>query len=80
MTNKLTIDDIGYLKEIRQSLELDENDSSEDCNILAMEPFHRVSLICGWYLWYDTWASEFKKYCESQGIYLTTNHDADGVF
>lgn len=77
---KLTIDEIGYLKEIRQRLGLNKDDASEDCGISDMDPFHRVAHICGWYLGDNNWASEFKNYCESQGVYLTTNPDADGVF
>jgi outer membrane protease len=44
-----------------------------------MTPFKRVSLIAGWRHGDDTWADTYKSYFESQGLYLTTNPNADRV-
>ena len=68
-----------YIKEIRQRLELHENDTSEDQRIKRMAPFRRVQLIAGWRLGDDEWSDEFKGWCESQGLYLTTDPEANGV-
>ena len=44
-----------------------------------MTPIERVELIAGWYLGSGGWAYNFKTYFESQGLFLTTNPDANGV-
>ena len=79
MSEKLTIDDLGYVEEMRKRLGRKEDDSSIDSHILSMEPLQRVGLIAGWYHGYDSWAKTYKGYFESQGLYLTTNPEADGV-
>jgi len=76
---KLSIDEIGHLYEIRQRLGLDEADTSKDDMILKMDPLRRVAKIAGWYLGDEEWAYTFKRWCESQGLYMTKNPDADGV-
>jgi hypothetical protein len=75
----LTISDLGYVEEMRQRMGFGENDASRDKEIESMEPFARVRLIAGWYLGNGFWADTFKEYCASQGLYLTTNPDAEGV-
>lgn len=75
----MKIDDLGYVEEMRQRLGHDAEDTSCDNLILNMTPIARVRLIAGWYLGGPDWAEEFKSYFESQGLYLTTNPEADGV-
>lgn len=79
MSYKLTIEELGYVEEMRQRLGLDENDTSADVRLEKMHPMRRVRLLAGWYLGDPYWADTFKGYFESQGIYLTTNPDSDGV-
>lgn len=78
-TRKLTINDIGFVSEIRQRLGLEPEDNSKDDYILQLQPFDRVKLIVGWYIGHDNWGNTFKSFCESQGIYLTTNQNNEGV-
>jgi hypothetical protein len=75
----LTIDDLGFLKEMRKRLGIEQNDTSLDSEIMQMSPIDRVRLIAGWELGDPQWADTFKEYFESQGLYLTTNPEADGV-
>ncbi len=77
--SELTIDGLGYVEEMRQRLGRKEDDHRVDAAILAMEPMERVELITGWFLGGTGWAESFKSYCESQGVYLTTNPDAEGI-
>ena len=77
--DRLVIDEIGYIEEIRQRMGLDENDTSADEEIEYMEPMERVRLLAGFYHGNDDWADTWKEYFESQGIYLTTNSDVDGI-
>ena len=76
---KLTIEELGYVKEMRQRLGLDPNNKSKDKFIESISPMRRVRLITGWYLGDGFWADSFKSYFWSQGLYLTTNPNADGV-
>lgn len=76
---KLTIDELGYVEEMRRRLDLDPEDTSCDADIVSMSPMQRVRLIAGWYHGSGSWADTWKEYFESQGIWLTTNPDADGV-
>mgnify|MGYP001616372269 CR=1 FL=1 len=78
MTQKPTINELGYVEEIRQRLGLKSDDTSRDWQIHGMTPFLRVRLIAGWYHGKPDWADTFKEYCESQGIYLTTDPKANG--
>jgi len=71
----MTIDELGYVEEMRQRLGLDENDKSKDLEIEEMEPLERVALIAGYELGDSSWAHTFKEWCESQGLYLTTDPD-----
>lgn len=75
----MTVDELGYIEEIRQRLGLSKHDTSQDAVIENMKPWLRVRLIAGWYLGDEGWADTFRDYCQSQGLYLTTNADADGV-
>ena len=79
MTTPQSIKEIGYVREIRQRLGLKPNDTSSDNEIMVLSAMRRVGLIAGWNLGDDHWAQVFKGYFESQGLYLTTNPDADGV-
>jgi len=76
---KMKIDEMGYVDEMRQRLGLEEGDTRKDAEIESMSPLSRVRLIAGWFLGYDNWANTFKEYFKSQGLYLTTNPEADGV-
>ena len=76
---KLTIEEIGYVEELRRRLGLKEDDNSLDNEIEEMDPMERVSLLAGWFLGSEAWAYTFKGYFESQGLFLTTNPEADGV-
>jgi hypothetical protein len=76
---KLTIEEIGYVEQIRARLGLGYEDTSLDKEIEEMEPMERVGLLAGWYFGYESWADTFKGFFESQGLFLTTNPDADGV-
>jgi hypothetical protein len=76
---KLGIGELGYVEKMRQRLGLEEDDPKKDHLIIAMTPMQRVRLIAGYVLGDSGWADEFKDYFESQGLFLTTNPDADGV-
>jgi hypothetical protein len=76
---KLTIEDLGYVEEMRERLGLEPDDTSSDDEIVSMSPLKRVELLAGWHLGDPSWTETFKYWCESQGIYWTTNPDADGV-
>jgi len=77
---KLTIDDLGYVAELRQRLGLNNpDDTRRDSEIEDMEPFERVRLLAGWYIGSEGWADTFKSWCESQGIYLTIDPEAKGI-
>jgi hypothetical protein len=76
---KLTIEEIGYVEQIRARLGLGYDDVSLDEEIENMKPMERVRLLAGWVLGSESWADTFKGYFESQGLYLTTNPGADGV-
>lgn len=75
----MKIDELGYVEEMRQRLGLEKDDQSADEEILSAKPLDRVSLIAGWYLGDPTWARSFKHYFESQGLYLTTDKEANGI-
>lgn len=75
----LTIDELGYVEEMRQRLGLDPDDTSRDKEIESMSPMDRIRLLAGWFHGDSDWAGEWKHYFESQGLYLTTNPEADGV-
>jgi len=75
----MDIEDIGYVEELRQRLGLDENDTSRDEYILSLPSMRRVELLSGWYFGDEAWAGTFKEWCESQGIYWTSDPDASGV-
>jgi hypothetical protein len=76
---KPTIEELGYVDEMRQRLGLEAGDTSCDEEIVAMSPMERVGLIAGWFLGDNGWADTFKDYFESQGLYLTTNADDPNV-
>ena len=67
------------IKELRQRYGLDEDDASQDEHILSLSPLERVAMLSGWHLGDPAWASLFKTWFENQGLYLTTNKNADGV-
>jgi hypothetical protein len=76
----MKLNEIGYLGELRQRLGAeDENDTRFDNDILKLSPFERVRHIAGWNLGDSYWAITFKHWCESQGIYLTTDADNEGI-
>lgn len=75
----MKIEELGYVPEMRQRMGLDEDCTDLDKDIECMTPMDRIGLIAGWYLGSDSWAGTFKEWCESQGVYLTTNPNADGV-
>ena len=76
---KMTIEEMGYANVMRQRLGLKKDDTSKDGDIEKMQPIERVRLIAGWNHGDGLWADTYKEYFESQGIYLTTNPDADGI-
>jgi hypothetical protein len=67
------------IKVLREYSELEEDDSSQDEMLLALPPMERMEMIAGWHLGDPSWANQFKQWFENQGLYLTTNKDADGV-
>ena len=75
----IEIDDLGYVEAMRQRLGLDEKDTRKDDKIVAMTPMQRVRLIAGWYHGDESWADTWSGYFESQGLYLTTDAEANGV-
>lgn len=75
----MEIEELGYVEEMRQRLGLDEDDKSRDAEIVAMTPIERVRLLAGWRLGSSEWADTFADLFQSQGLYLTTNPEADGV-
>lgn len=75
----MTIDDLGYVEEMRQRLGVGENDTSKDSTIEGMSALERVRLIAGWYHGDGAWADSYREYFESQGLYLTTDPEANGV-
>jgi hypothetical protein len=44
----LTIEDLGYVEEMRQRLGNEPDDTSDDERILSMSPMRRVELLAGW--------------------------------
>lgn len=76
---KMAVEEMGYIEVMRQRLGLKEDDTSKDGDIEKMQPLDRVRLIAGWYQGDGIWVDTYKEYFESQGIYLTTNPDADGI-
>ena len=76
---KMAVEEMGYIDAMRQRLGLKQDDTSKDGDIEKMQPIERVRLIVGWYHGNGLWADTYKEYFESQGIYLTTNPDADGI-
>jgi len=79
MSEILEIDDLGYVDDMRQRLGVGPEDESKDHLILKMSPLDRVGLIVGWREGDPYWVDVYKSYFESQGIYLTTNPDAEGI-
>lgn len=75
----MKIEEIAYVEEMRQRLGLEKDDTRKDKYIESLDQFQRVGLIVGWFHGSESWASKYKEYFESQGIYLTTNADADGI-
>lgn len=75
----MPIDDLGYVEEMRQRLGVSSDDPSLDEKIISMNPMERVGLIAGWVHGDNSWANVWKDYFRSQGLYLTTNPEADGV-
>lgn len=75
----MKIDELGYVDDLRQRLGLEPDDTSQDAIIEKMTPMQRVRMLAGWHLGDPSWADTFRVYFESQGLYLTTNPDADGV-
>ena len=71
----MTIDELGYVPEMRQRLGYEEDDPTPDRVIEDMTPMQRVRLIAGWFQGYGEWANIYRAYFESQGLYLTTNKD-----
>lgn len=76
---KLTIEELGYVEEMKRRLGFHGDDPTINKDIENMKPMQRVRLLAGWFLGDEYWADTFKQYFESQGLYLTTNPDADGV-
>ena len=76
---KMTVEEMGYVENMRQRMGLEKDDTSQDKAIEAMEPFERVRLIAGWFHGNGLWADTYKEYFESQGIYLTTDPEASGI-
>lgn len=76
---KLTIDEIGFLDEIKQRLEIELDDTSMDSEIENLSSLQRVRLIAGWELGDESWADTFKEYFESQCLWLTTNSDDPNI-
>jgi len=76
---KMKIDEMGYVEEMRQRLGLAPNDTSMDAKIEFMPPMQRVGLITGWEHGSESWAETYREYFESQGLYLTTDPNANGV-
>jgi hypothetical protein len=69
-----TIEELGYVEEMRQRLGLEADDTSRDRQIEEMEPMERVRLLAGWTLGDPDWADTFKDFFESQGLYLAPMH------
>jgi len=78
---ELTIEDIGHIEDIRGRLGVEdsENDTRRDNIILKMSAEDRVRAICGWHIGDESWYDTFKEYCGSQGIFLTTDPEANGI-
>ena len=75
----MDINELGYVEEMRQRLGLSRSNTCLDDRIEKMEPMERVRLIAGWINGDPAWADIWKEYFESQGLYLTTNPNAEGV-
>jgi hypothetical protein len=75
----MKIEEMGYVKEMRQRLGLEPEDIELDGYIESLSPMERVRLIAGWYQGDEKWADAYKEYFESQGIYLTTDANATGI-
>ena len=75
----MNIEELGYIEEMRQRLGGNADDPTFDCDILIRSPLARVRLIAGWFLGDEEWADTFKDYFESQGLFLTTNENDEGI-
>ena len=75
--NLAIIAELPYIDSMRQRLGLKPNDSSKDAYIGSLSLFERVRLIAGWEHGDEGWPDTWRDYFESQGLYLTTDPEAE---
>lgn len=61
-----------YIKEMRQRLGLEEDDTSRDAEIEDMTPIRRFNLLCGWYLGDIAWAQTIIDWQRDAGFTITS--------
>lgn len=76
---KKNINELGFLSVMRLQLGVCADNYHLDDDILEMTPMARVRLISAWNHHDRYLADTFAGYFRSQGLYLTTNPNADGV-
>lgn len=67
-----------YIKEMRQRLGLEENDTQRDAEIASMTPYARLRLLCGWFLGDPNWASSMLEWCNDAGFEVKPRERGDG--
>jgi len=75
----MKIEEMEFVEVMRQRLGLEPEDTELDYYIESLSPLERVRLIAGWYQGDEKWADIYKEYFESQGIYLTTDANANEI-
>lgn len=56
------------MRDIRQRLGLDENDTSRDTEIEAMTPEKKLRAVVGWHLGDEQWANDFINWAVALGV------------
>ena len=70
---------IGYMKELRQRLGLEEDDISKDDDIKSMDSMDRVRMLCGWELGDTSWCDVFLGWMRSQGLNVDALYISEGM-
>ena len=74
------ISEVGYVEEMLKRLgERSFTDQPLLGLLEEMTPWERYRLLCGWFHGHESWATTHKEKMESQGLYITTDPNANGV-
>lgn len=67
----MTIEEIGYLEELRQALGIESDSTSKDEEIVKMAPMDRMRLLFQWEFGDPSWADTIVGWFESQGFSIS---------